>query len=309
VDIVQVAAEGVQSDGLRWGVIAAVFLAGLRHGFDLDHIAAITDITSSQTDRRRSLMLASVYATGHALVLVVLGALAVLAGQRIPASVDSAMGRVIGVTLCLLGLYVVYSLVRFRRDFRLRSRWMVVLAGVRRTLMWLRRRGSEQVEIEHEHPHPQEGSHHHIHSAPTASAGSPSPASVAVRTATHVHPHKHVVMMPADPFKEYGLATSFGVGVIHGVGAETPSQILLFTTAAGLAGSIGGVFVMAAFVIGLFIGNSILAVLATMGFVGGRRLPRLYMALAGTTAIVSIYVGVLYVLGRSDLLPRALGGG
>jgi hypothetical protein len=308
VEVIELAADGLQSEGLRWGVVTAVFFAGLRHGFDLDHIAAISDITSSQTDKRRSLTLASSYAAGHALVLTVLGTLAVVVGQRIPASVDSAMGRLIGLTLVLLGLYVVYSLIRFRRDFRLRSRWMVVLSGVRRTLMWLRRHRDEHIEIEHEHPHPESGHHHHIDTAPGVPTGSVGQDSVAVLTTTHVHPHKHLVTMPADPFTEYGVATSFGVGMIHGVGAETPSQILLFTTAAGLAGSIGGVFVVAAFVIGLFIGNTILAVASTMGFVAGQKVPRLYMALAGATALVSMYVGALYALDRADLLPRFLGG-
>ena len=305
MDVAQLAIEGVQTDGLRLGVVAAVFFAGLRHGFDLDHIAAITDITSSQTDRRRALRLATLYAAGHALVLVALGALAVLAGHRIPASVDSVMSRVIGITLVLLSFYVVYSLIRFRADFRLHGRWMIVLAGVRRTLVWLRRRGSEQVEIEHEHPHHEVG-HHQKETALAVTAD--AEGSVAVRTRTHVHPHKHQATMPADPFKEYGPATSLGVGMIHGVGAETPSQILLFTTAAGLAGSIGGMFVLAAFVIGLFIGNTILAVVSTMGFVGGRRLPRLYMVLAGITALVSMYVGTLYAIDRPDLLVGFLGG-
>jgi hypothetical protein len=40
-------------------------------------------------------------------VVVILGSVAVLAGDVLPAAVDAAMGRVVGATLLLLGGYVV----------------------------------------------------------------------------------------------------------------------------------------------------------------------------------------------------------
>lgn len=304
-------------------MLIAVFFAGLRHGFDLDHIAAITDITSSQMERRRAIVLGTVYAIGHAVALVVLGGLAVLAGQRIPESLDEVMGRIIGATLIVLGIYVVYSLVRFGRDAQLRSRWMLVLAGLKRTVAWLRRAPVREVEIEHAHEHPVEGHHHgydelhppaaHLPTAVTPAAGSavssaaPSTAG-AVATATHAHPHRHIVRAPADPFTEYGIGTCLGIGMIHGVGAETPSQVVLFTTAAGVTGAIGGVAVLAAFVIGLFLGNTILVVASSAGFSRGQRLPAIYLVLAAATAFVSIGVGLLYLINRPDLLPTFLGG-
>lgn len=303
MDAIRLAADVIPSEGLGWGVVVAVFFAGLRHGFDLDHIAAIADITSSQTRRGRALQLATLYAAGHALVLTVLGAAAVIAGARIPPSFDRAMGRLVGATLIALGVYVVYSMVRFRRDFRLRSRWMLVLAGVRKSLMWLRRHAPDHVEIEHAHPHPVDGHHHPDPGGlrqPDAASG--PAATVAVGTRVHVHPHKHVVVMPADPFVEYGIGTSFGVGMIHGVGAETPSQVVLFATAAGVAGSIGGMLVLVAFVVGLLVGNTFLAVAATKGFIGGQKLPRLYMVLAGATALISVYIGSLYLLGIDEFV-------
>ena len=299
-------------------MLIAVFFAGLRHGFDLDHIAAITDITSSQMERRRAIVLGTVYAIGHAVVLVVLGGLAVLAGQRIPESLDEVMGRVIGATLIALGIYVVYSLARFGRDAQLRSRWMLVLAGLKRTVAWLRRAPVREVEIEHAHEHPVEGHHHgydelHPPAAPSAAplppARSAAPSTAgAVTTATHAHPHRHIVRAPADPFTEYGIGTCLGIGMIHGVGAETPSQVVLFTTAAGVTGALGGVAVLAAFVIGLFLGNTILVVASSAGFSQGQRLPAIYLVLAAATAVVSIGVGLLYVMNRPDLLPAILGG-
>ena len=40
------------------------------------------------------------------------------------------MERVVGVTLILLGVYVFTALVRHGREFRMRSRWMLIFSGV-----------------------------------------------------------------------------------------------------------------------------------------------------------------------------------
>lgn len=290
--------------GLSGGLLVVVFLAGLRHGFDIDHIAAITDITSSQTSKRRAMLMASVYIVGHALVLFALGLAAVVLGARIPSSIDSFVGRAIGVTLVALGAYVMYSLVRYRSAARLRSRWMLVFMGVRRAVTWLRGHPVEHVEIDHSHRHDHGPRHDHDHEGSLQPSGGP----IATKTKTHVHSHRHVVPAPVDPFTEYGLLTTFAVGMIHGIGAETPSQILLFTTAAGLAGSFGGVALLVAFVAGLFLGNTTLALASTLGFSGGRRVPAVYIAVAGVTAGLSMWVGISYALGAPSILPAFLGG-
>jgi hypothetical protein len=44
------------------------------------------------------------------------------------------MGRIVGLTLVLLGAWVLYSVYRYARggeSFRLRSRWMLVFDGIR----------------------------------------------------------------------------------------------------------------------------------------------------------------------------------
>lgn len=187
---------------------------------------------------------------------------------------------------------------------------MIILSGLKRTVAWLRRTPIREVEIEHAHEHPVDGHHHGHDELPTTDHhGAVAAGKVgAVKTDTHAHPHRHVVRAPVDPFTEYGIVTCFGIGMIHGVGAETPSQVVLFTTAAGVTGAIGGIAVLTAFVIGLLIGNTILVVASSAGFSQGQRLPGIYLALAGATAVVSIGVGILYVLNRPDLLPAFLGG-
>src|SRR5260370_21918517 len=102
--------------------MATAFGFGFRHGIDWDHIAALTDITGSQDDGRRSMVLATMYALGHALVVFSLGVAAILLAERLPAGVDAVMERVLGSTLVLLGVAVLVALLRQGRGFRMRIR-------------------------------------------------------------------------------------------------------------------------------------------------------------------------------------------
>src|ERR1700730_8906623 len=90
--------------GFGVGVLATAFGFGFRHGIDWDHIAALTDITSSQETSRRSMLFATLYALGHGLVVFVLGLGAILLSARLPKSVDGVMEHVVGATLIVLGL-------------------------------------------------------------------------------------------------------------------------------------------------------------------------------------------------------------
>ena len=103
--------------GFGFGLLVASFWFGFRHGIDWDHIAAITDITSSQEDRSRAIGFGTLYVVGHAVVVSVLGVVAILIGQELPDSVDAAMGRIVGATLILLGVYVFWSLIRRHHGF------------------------------------------------------------------------------------------------------------------------------------------------------------------------------------------------
>jgi hypothetical protein len=291
-------------EGAHTGVLVASLLNGLRHGVDIDHLAAITDISGAQSDAKRSLFLSTVYAAGHALVLLAFGAAAVLIGARIPAGLDSVMGRLIGVTLIVLGAYVVISVVRNGRNFKIRSRWSVIggfVKALSERILHPHRR--EKVVIEHEHDHPASG-HHERGFLPSSS----SPAgAVAVATKTHTHAHTHVGTMPSDPLSLISTPAALGIGMLHGVGAETPTQLLLFVTAAGVGSNIAGLAVVAIFVGGLFISNTAVAIASAFGFAGGRRLPILYLTVALITGTFSLLVGSAYAFGREDLVSRLIG--
>jgi hypothetical protein len=310
------ATEGAAPAGAA-AVLLTGFVLGLRHGVDWDHIAAIADITSTSTvaadaeerhemvDRdatghrhahggeseasvhrhepspgvavpasapvgrsfRWSLGLGTLYALGHAFVVVVLGLLALSIGARLPDWVDPIMGRVVGLTLVGLGIYLVISLITYARvggEFRLRSRWMLVFSGARH--LWR-------------------------------------------RIQARVHGHQHV-----DPVEaaSYGPRTAVLVGMIHGIGAETASQILVITAVGGAASGGFGVPMLFAFVAGLVTSNAGIVLLSTSGFMVSRLRTPVYVALGILAAAFSLWLGAAFLLGAEGGLPdltEMLGGG
>ena len=111
---------------------------GLRHGIDWDHIAAISDVAGSQKSRRRSMGMGTLYALGHAAVVVALGLLAIWFGTLLPDWVDGYMEKLVGLTLLLLGAWLIWTMAMNRGRLVLRSRWMLVFdaakVGYRRVL-------------------------------------------------------------------------------------------------------------------------------------------------------------------------------
>jgi high-affinity nickel-transport protein len=279
------------------GLVATAFGFGFRHGIDWDHIAALTDITSTQDSPRRSLSLATFYAVGHGLVVFVLGVGAILLSSELPESVDTVMARVVGATLVAFGLYVLLSLARRGRDFRMRSRWMVVASVVRRVV-----HRPKVVVVEHDHEHAIAEAHDHAHVHVHAHATTAGPA------AQHRHVHRHVAPMPDDPFESYSRPTVFAVGMLHGVGGETPTQVLLFVTAAGVGGRAAGLALLVAFVAGLLASNTVIALAGAYGFVHAARHWALYAAISLATAGLSLGIGLLFLLGRDGMLPVLVTG-
>jgi high-affinity nickel-transport protein len=287
--------------GLRLGLAVTAFGFGVRHGVDWDHIAALTDITGSQQTPRRSMLYASLYALGHGLVVFLLGLAAIVFAARLPTSIDGPMERLVGLTLLALGLYVFLSLARQGREFRMRSRWMLIFACLRR--LYRRWRRPTMVVIEHDHLHPAGEPHplDHAHDRQPALAAPAGPAAAA-----HGHGHRHLVAVPDDPFPAYGRATAFAVGMVHGVGAETPTQVLLFVTAAGAGGRTAGTVLLVCFLAGLLTSNTLVALAATFGFLRASANFGLYVAVSVLIGASSVVLGVLFLSGRGGSLPAIL---
>ncbi len=309
------------------GLLVTSLVLGLRHGVDWDHIAAIADLSGAADDRRRGFRLALLYAVGHAVVVFALGCLAIVAGSAIPESLDRWMGRIVGLTLIWLGIWVIVELVRHGRDFRLRSRWMLVLDGAFAGIRRVGRRADHrliEIEHEHEHDHPDHGDHssdhHHRHDAAVEPDGSPLAVSGApaepvpagrvqrllARRVRHSHVHRHTVQLPdrldGGAGAGTGAGTAAGIGMLHGVGVESPTQIAVFVASTSVVGWSAGLAILLAWCVGLIIANSALAVLAGFGLLEARRNFTLYAVIAALVAVGSITMGVLYLFSF-DVLP------
>ncbi len=326
------------------GLLGTALVLGIRHGFDWDHIAAITDVTSTTTaaeaaeevheaaheaaheadhetpggaghtalgepavptrshqhahggpaelaahadpaehahvatshvsahdhvtvesvhprlivEQRRALVLGTLYALGHALVVLILGTLALAFGTVLPDWVDPIMGRVVGLTLLLLGIWVFVSLYQYARHgqaFRLRSRWMLVFDAAR--FGWR-------------------------------------------RFQARLHGHEH-----ADPIEmtAYGPKTALGVGMIHGIGAETGTQVLLIAAIGGASSQGLGIPMLLAFIVGLLVSNSVIVFITATGFIASRIRERLYIGVGVVAGAFSLIIGLAFVIGVDNSLP------
>lgn len=297
------ALSGAEIDGIRIGLALTTFGFGLRHGVDWDHIAAITDVSGTQEDPRRGMVLATLYATGHGVVVFALGLAAIYGGHVLPPWIDAAMERVVGLTLVVLAGYVVVSMLRNGRNFRMRSRLSLLGGIVSGAVVRSRAR---VVEIVHDHIHDDRHGHSHALEAWDQAQPEARLAPVALK-ARHRHPHRHVAQVPADPFTS-GKRSAVALGVVHGIGAETPTQVVLFLTAAHVAGTAGAVALLGLFIVGLLVSNTAIACSASFGYLNATRNFRVYAGVAVVNAAFSLVVGVVFLTGHGGVLPPVLGG-
>lgn len=238
---------------LQLALLSAVIL-GFRHGFDYDHVAAISDITSVQSSPKRAMQLGLLYALGHAATVAVLGSAMVLFQLSLPHSIDRIAERLVGVTLIILGVYVLSLL--FKGEYAPRSRF-AILARFAQWLHWKLRS----------------------------------------------YWHDHDIAKPAAPEGNYNKKSVFLVGVIHGLGAETPSQLLIFLLAANLGGVGKGFLGLGMFLVGLLVMNTLMTASATGLFGFSARAPKFQYAITALTAVYSLTVGSIFLLGSSASLP------
>lgn len=247
---------------LDWKLDAALgscLLLGLRHGFDYDHLAAISDITAVQRNWRSGLRLGMTYALGHAFTVAALGVAVLQLHMGLPEGLDHWTERLIGLTLILLGIGVVAGILRKdahgHRHSRIESRLAIAINGV----LWLFWR---------------------------------------IRC----------LWNPAAPRPErfqwmYSGKSVFVIGMLHGVGAETPSQLALFFLTANLGGTSRGMLGLAAFSVGLVAMNALMTASLGGAFKATGQHPGFYQFIAWTGAAYSCMIGIIFLFGISDKLP------
>lgn len=112
------------------------------------------------------------------------------------------------------------------------------------------------------------------------------------------HQHKHV-----QAAQQYGVKTAYGVGLIHGIGAETGTQVLVIATAVGAGTKAMGIAALLAFVVGLLISNSVVTIATTAGFISSRRRQSIYVLAGLLAALFSLAIGLLFVFQAGNSLP------
>ena len=113
----------------------------------------------------------------------------------------------------------------------------------------------------------------------------------------HTHRHRHTLILPRSAGDRYGARTATGIGMLHGIGVESPTQIAVFVASTSIGGRGLGLVLLLAWVIGLVIANAMLAVLAVLGLVDAERNSAIYRLIALFVALASIAMGVLYLTG------------
>jgi hypothetical protein len=102
----------------------------------------------------------------------------------------------------------------------------------------------------------------------------------------------------------YNGRSVFVIGVLHGIGAETPSQLALFFLAKSLGGTGNGLMGLAAFCFGLVVMNGLMTAMLGGAFRTGTFHPRFYQLIAWTGAAYSCIIGMVFLLGISGRLPQ-----
>jgi high-affinity nickel-transport protein len=246
-----------------WRIDAALvscLVLGLRHGFDYDHLAAISDITAVQRNWRTGLRLGVTYALGHAFMVAALGVMVLEMHVGLPQGLDHWTERLIGLTLIVLGIGVVAGILRKDAHGHPHSRMESRLAIGINGLLWAAWRVRR------------------------------------VWTPAATKPQRFQWL--------YTGKSVFAIGMLHGIGAETPSQLALFFLAKSLGGTANGLMGLGAFCLGLVAMNGLMTASIGGAFRSEAFHPGFYRAIAWTGAAYSCVIGLIFLLGISDRLPQ-----
>ncbi|MEX0786466.1 MAG: hypothetical protein WD939_07515 [Dehalococcoidia bacterium] len=314
------------------GVFGAAFALGMRHGIDWDHIAAITDITSTTTageDREQSgeewltnepgvlltdesdhlareLARRRPIAGGAAAgVLAPATQIGRIAGRAFSASQRRAIflaslyaiGH--GTVVTILGLIAILA-AGFLPAWidplmeRVVGVTLVLLAAYLYYSLYRYFRGEGEFRIRSRWMLIFAGVRNAWH-------------WMWGRVAQHDHPH----VQGSD---QYGAKTAYSIGLIHGIGAETGTQVLIIATAVGAGTKLMGITALLFFVAGLLVSNTFVTVATAAGFVSARKRQYVYVVAGVLAATFSLAIGFIFLAQAGGVLPdlgqyfRWLGG-
>ena len=302
------------------GVFGGALALGLRHGIDWDHIAAITDITSTTTAsgeekeswltdepgvlltderdhvaaelaRRRPIAggqeVAAALPMGAASLRSSVGSLAANQRQALFLGTLYAVGH--GTVVTVLGIVAIVAsgfLPAWIDPImeRVVGVTLVLLAGYLFYSLYRYFRGKGEFRIRSRWM--------------LIFAGVRNGANWLLARVRGEREHVHV--HGAD---QYGPKTAYTIGLIHGIGAETGTQVLIIATAVGAASKTLGITALLFFVVGLLISNSFVTVATATGFVSVRRRQLVYVLAGLLAATFSLVIGLVFLMQSGGILP------
>ncbi len=110
------------------------------------------------------------------------------------------------------------------------------------------------------------------------------------------HSHTHT---PAN----WDAKGAFLVGLIHGFGAETGTQVLLFASVVGVGNYVVGLWMLTAFTLGMTISTLGIALCVAAGLTTSSYFKSAMVVLVVLAAIFSLTVGLYFTFGMGDSLP------
>lgn len=104
-------------DVLQVTLIGFGFLAGLKHAFDADHVAAVSTIIAEHRSIKKSSAIGMVWGLGHMVSLLVVGLLVLLLKRSIPTKLALVFELGVGVMLVILGVNVLRKMKKEKIHF------------------------------------------------------------------------------------------------------------------------------------------------------------------------------------------------
>ncbi|MGD8189574.1 High-affinity nickel-transporter [Brevibacillus ginsengisoli] len=215
-------------------------LMGFRHGMDSDHIAAIVDMVGAEQQRKKQLRMGITYALGHGSIVMVIGLLAIFFGSHLPESVLVVLERLVGISLVVLGGFMLFTLIRQRKDYQHQSRFEMGYRLISRMF-----------------------------------------------TKSEMKPN----------LQKWGVIGAFCIGILHGIGAETPTQVMLISSSVGLNNFGTACMQLMFFTVGLLVATFMVTYVASWGFINLKARQWAYLLLGCITGAYSVVLGITIIQG------------
>lgn len=111
---------------------------------------------------------------------------------------------------------------------------------------------------------------------------------------SHQHHHKDI---------NWDAKGSFWIGMIHGFGAETGTQVLLFASVIGVGSMASGIAMLSAFTLGMAMSTFLIAAVISAGLSSSAFFKPVMVVLGVVAAFFSLVVGLYFTFGISFQLP------